>query len=225
MKVILSIFSILLLSSNLIAQTNYIKDSDMTGVKLNYIGADLTGIISTPAIGSGWGGFYGTLKSLNITSTKEDGDHSDVIKLTATGTLTNMADNPRLAQRVKCPTGTYRLTFWAKAVNGKNVLLATSVRPTGNNLPAYLVKDYVNDGNNTAYPAHKLFDIQESWKEYTIDFDLNQTVNSFKPATGTPFTLEQVNGNQFPVICFNLWQTGKLDASEVLIDKVSFIKL
>lgn len=225
MKIILSLFSVLLLSSNLIAQTNYIKDSEMTGVKLNYIGADLTGIISTPAIGSGWGGFYGTLKSLNITNTKENDDHGDVVKLTATGILTNMADNPRLAQRVKCPTGTYRLKFWAKAVNGKNVRLAASVRPTGNNLPAYLVKDYLNDGNNTTYPAHKLFDIEEVWKEYTIDFDLSQTVNSFKPATGTPFILENVSGNQFPVICFNLWETAKLNGSEVLIDNVSFIKL
>ncbi|GEM_PF-4185729 len=225
MKVILTIFSILLLGYNLNAQTNYIKNGDMSGVKLNYIGSELTGIVSTPPIGSGWAGFYGSLKSLNITSIQGEGEHGDVIKLAATGILTNMSDNPRLVQRIKCPAGIYRLKFWAKAVNGKNVRVAASVRPSGNNIPAYPLKDYVNDGSSTENPAHKLFSIDESWKEYTIDFDLTQTVNSFKPAAGTPFTLEKVNGNQFPVICLNLWQTGKLDGSEVLIDNVSFVKL
>ena len=205
------------------AQTNMIINSDMAGLNLNYIGANLTTTVPSPAIGkTGWAGYYGSLKSLNITSVFDDSAHKDVIKLTATGPLLNIQDNPRLVQRIKCPAGLYRLTFWAKSTNSIEAKLAVSVRSTGNNVPAYLINGYENDGTNNISPVHKLIPLTQQWKQYTVDFNLNKTVNSFKLPVGEPLLLSDTRGTQYPVVCFNLVQAKDINGSEIMVTDVNF---
>jgi Domain of unknown function (DUF4627) len=205
------------------AQTNLIKNSNMSGLNLNYIGANLTTTVPSPAIGmTGWAGYYGSLKPLNITFVFDDSAHKDAIKLTATGPLLNIQDNPRLVQRIKCPAGVYRLTFWAKSTNSIEAKLAVSVRSTGNNVPAYLINGYENDGTNNISPVHKLIFLTQQWKQYSVDFNLNKTVDSFKLPTGEPLLLSDTHGMQYPVICFNLVQAKDINGSEIMVTDVNF---
>ena len=226
MKIIKTAYILFFLSVSvcIIAQTNMIINSDMAGLNLNYIGANLTTTVPSPAIGmNGWAAYYGSLKPLNITSVFDDSAHKDVIKLTATGPLLNIQDNPRLVQRIKCPAGVYRLTFWAKSTNSIEAKLAVSVRSTGNNVPAYLIDGYENDGTSSISPVHKLIVLSQKWKQYFVDFNLNKTVDSFKLPTGKPLLLSDTHGTQYPVICFNLVQSKNIKGSEIMVRDVNFI--
>ncbi len=222
MKKLTFILSFCLCAFSLKAQTNLLLNGDMTGTNLNYVNVSQN--YGTPTAGTGWAGYYGSLRPLNIVSKTDNDTNSgqgDAIQLTATAANTDIANNPRLVQRLSpTPVGIYRLKFKAKATTGTITTVIPTLRSSANNVPGYVLKDY----NGTGIPTHQSFVLTNTWTEYIIDYDLTKTAAELK--SGAIIT-SGITANQFPVICFSL-QCSAEEATagvNVMIDDVSFISL
>ncbi len=204
------------------AQTNLVLNGDMTGTSLNYVNVSQN--YATPAPGTGWAGYYGSARPLDIVSVK-DGTN-DIIKLTATAANTDITNNPRLVQRLTSLTpGNYRLTFKVKTINSNTTKIRPTIRSTGSSTPGYLLKDYT-----TGFPCFKDFTVSTEWTEYSVDFDLTTTSSSLHTYAGSTI-ISGITDDQTPVICFSLQNTTTEITNAgaagigIMIDDVSFTSL
>ncbi|WP_353135442.1 T9SS type A sorting domain-containing protein [Pseudopedobacter sp.] len=202
-------------------------NGNMSGTNLNYVNQSTT--VNTPGAGNGWGVFFGgteanqNLDIVSTTDTDAGSGQGTVIKLTATGQNTDIANNARLVQRLSTLTSNnsvYRLTFKAKATTANTTILAPSLRVSYNSLPAVVLNGYDGIG----LPAHIPITLTQSWAEYYVDYDLSRHVAGSMTSSGT-FSTGQTAPT--PAICFSL-QCSATEATAgigVMIDDVSFTSL
>ena len=214
---------------NLKAQTNLIKDGDMTGTGANLSTPSSMGTISA---GSGWAVYWGSAdaqKCLSIQSVTDGGNgQGAVVKITAatygtlgTGMNSDVTNNARLEERLNSilavNLGTYNVKFRAKAINATATQMTVSLRSSGSNTPAYVLDGYTGTGT----PAHIIITLTQSWADYSVNFDLTKTVTSFAVNSATT----TVSTSQQPIVCFGMNNSSLgSPAQEYMIDDVTIIK-
>ena len=214
---------------NLKAQTNLIKDGDMTGTGANLSTPSSMGTISP---GSGWAVYWGSAdpqKCLSIQSVTDGGNgQGAVVKITAatygtlgTGMNSDVSNNARLEERLNSilavNLGTYNVKFRAKATNATATQMTVSLRSSGSNTPAYVLDGYTGTGT----PAHIIVTLTQSWADYSVNFDLTKTVTSFAANSATT----PVSTYQQPIVCFGMNNSSLgSPAQEYMIDDVTIIK-
>ena len=220
---------LLLCFLNLKAQTNLIKDGNMTGTGANLSTPSSMGTISA---GFGWAVYWGSAdpqKCLSIQSVIDGGNgQGAVVKITAatygttgTGMNSDVLNNARLVERLSTilagSLGTYNVKFKAKATNATSTQMTVSLRSSASNTPAYVLDGY----SGTETPAHIIITLTQSWADYSVNFDLTKTVGSFAVNSAT----SPVSTNQQPIVCFGMNNSSlSSPAQEYMIDDVTIIK-
>jgi hypothetical protein len=229
-KIILLIVAVCSFSFYTVAQTDYVLNGNTNGSALKHINR-LTGLATTTAgTNPGWSAYFGSTlinQGLDIVTTKDGASQDSVIKITSTGTNSDLANNARLIQRlcvsgstalapIGLPVGVYTLKFKARATTSNATDLVVTLRSSGNNMPAYVINGYVSGAN---FASKSIIFTDQAWAEYTVEFDLTRTASDFTFSKST--FVNGITANQYPVICFSLQSAS---GAECMIDDVSFIK-